>query len=186
VILSAGEPLVKAAMVCLAEVWPRCLPFEQLRRLAQTRLGCTGDQTPEAVAHDVEVLGQSLLQFYTSAAMSLVELHVHPPRLPERIGQRPAASPLARLQATAGNRVTNLRHESVGLGEFERQLLRHLDGTRDRAALLEVLTDLAMAGELEVEENGVPVKDSPRLGDLIRRAVDRQLSLLQHNALLIG
>lgn len=53
-----------------------------------------------------------------------------------RQGKRAAAaSPLARVQADKGGRVTNLRHELVHLGAFERQLLRLLDRTRTRADL---------------------------------------------------
>jgi hypothetical protein len=132
---------------------------------------------------DTRQLGQSLLTCYTSAS-SLVELHVHPPRLALIPGERPLATPLARLQATRGNQVTNLRHELVGLGDFERHVLRHLDGTRDRAALADVLTALVREGALTVQEGGQVVEDGQKLTSRLGQALDEQLPKLARNALL--
>src|SRR5205823_754429 len=73
--LHAREPLVKAAMLHLAEAWPRAVPFAELRDAARARLG--GPAKPDPVA-DTQALGQALLTFYASASTSLVELSLCP------------------------------------------------------------------------------------------------------------
>jgi hypothetical protein len=53
------------------------------------------------------------------------------------------ASPLARIQARAGETVTTLLHTSIEIRDpVARRLLVLLDGTRDRAALTEELLPL--------------------------------------------
>src|SRR5207248_2961682 len=80
---------------------------------------------------------RGLVDCYLSS--DLVEFHAHAPRLVQQAGERPAVSPVARRQARVGRAVTNRLHATVQLNDLERQLVAHLDGTRDRAALVEVL-----------------------------------------------
>jgi methyltransferase-like protein len=182
--LSSRDPLVKAAVVHLAGRWPHAVPFTSLRDTARSRLSGSGKADAAQVATDTQVLGQALLTFYASASTSLVELSLCPPRLPEAISERPTASSLARVQAASKSWVTNLRHEQVWLGEFERQLLRLLDGNRDLAVLLPALAELVEQGELTVEEQGQAVRETGRLTELLGQAIERQLPLFQRNALL--
>src|SRR5262249_41685700 len=128
-------------------------------------------------------LGLNLLHLYTA---NLVELHVHSPPFVPAVSELPVASPLARLQAAAGAAVTNLRHERILVNELDRQLLRHLDGSRDRAALLEVLTGLAEDGLLAVQEGGQPVRDRAGSQRAFAPSLDQSLSGLARKALLAG
>jgi hypothetical protein len=68
---------------------------------------------------------------------AIVNLHVHPPSLATRAGERPCASPLARLQARAGQeQVTSLLQTRVRLADPNAlRLLALLDGSRQRAEL---------------------------------------------------
>ena len=69
-----------------------------------------------------------------------VELYVHPPRLAAVAGERPCASPVARWQARRQTRVTNLRHESLGIDDpLALKLLTLADGTHTRADLAAAL-----------------------------------------------
>ena len=65
-----------------------------------------------------------------STMMSLFEtgtldICVHPPTVADLVSDRPTAAPLARLQATSGNTVTNQRHENVRLDDFCRFLVKN-------------------------------------------------------------
>ena len=112
--LTTDEPAAKAAMLALGAAWPDAVPVAEL-----------GSGEP---------LHGLLLQAY---AANLVQLHVWTPALATAPSERPVASPLARLQAAEGTRVTNLRHATVEVpDELGRRLITLLDGTRDRAALL--------------------------------------------------
>ena len=116
----------------------------------------------------------------------LVEVYTQPPRFTLEVGERPVASALARPQARSGRWVTNLRHESVLLDEVGQRLLWHLDGSRDRAALRDLLVVLVRDGELSVEEGGQPVTAADQLGDFAEKTVAAQLPELARRALLVG
>jgi methyltransferase-like protein len=115
--LTTDEPLAKAAMLALGAAWPDAVPVSELG--------------------DGEALQSLLLQAY---AANLVQLHVWTPALATTPSARPRASALARLQATEGSRITNLRHATLEVtDDLGRHLIRLLDGTRDRPALLREL-----------------------------------------------
>ena len=82
--------------------------------------------------------------------------------------------------------VTSLRHESIALGEFERQLLILLDGKNDRSELCNQLTNLISCGVLKVEQDGPRVREARELRQLVSRILDDQLVKVAHAALLVG
>jgi SAM-dependent methyltransferase len=129
--LTTDHEAVQAAFVRLGEAWPAALPVADL-----------GDDP--AVA-------ETLRRAY---AANLVHLHVWAPDAVTAPSERPVASALARLQAAEGKRVTTLRHTGVEVpDELGRRLIRLLDGTRDRAALLRELE--RPADELERSLEGL-------------------------------
>ena len=185
VTLSSSAPIVKAAMLCLADAWPHAVPFADL--CAQARARLTADAGDAAArAHEASQLGDCFLRCYTSASGSLLELHIHAPRFTTNLSDWPTASPLARWQAQHGARVTNLRHEEVTLTEFDRYLLPLLDGTRDRETLAAELRVVVDAGKLNVAQHGVPVRDEERLREILRTAVGEQLPRIATAALLLS
>jgi SAM-dependent methyltransferase len=108
----------------LAQAWPRALPV-------------TDDE--------------AMLRAF---AIGDVQLHVWAPALPAEVPERPVASALARLQAARGTLVANLWHASVDVpDDLGRRLITLLDGTRDRAALMDELQ--RPAGELERSLEGL-------------------------------
>jgi methyltransferase-like protein/SAM-dependent methyltransferase len=185
--LSIDHPASKAAMLCLAETWPRPLPFPGLLSLARSRLGLDGDVfiAPDA-AIDAQVLAANLLRAYGYSA-SLVDLHVHAPCPVLEAGERPVASLVARYQARQGARVTNLRHERVVLDGLECFLLRRLDGSHDRRALVDSLEDGPLAdGTLALSQEGDQVRDALQTRRELAAGVEERLQWLARSALLIG
>lgn len=154
--MSTRHPLAKAALSCLGEAWPRALAFADLLEQVKSK--------------DARALAEIL---YWSAAAGLVELHACPVRCAARAGERPLASRLARLQLRHGPEVTTLRHSTVTVeGALERELVLLLDGTRDRAALLEALAAFAASHALR--------PDTPINAAELERALEKlaRLSLL--------
>jgi hypothetical protein len=135
--LSTDHPLSKAAMVCLIQRWPALLPFGALICEAQAMLAEVAGQVAAGPVdqEQVEVLAANLLKAFATSE-NLAQFYPCAPRFTLETGARPVASAWARLQAEAGPEVTNLRHERIDLEAQQRQLLRRLDGTRDRPALL--------------------------------------------------
>ena len=135
--LTAGDPLVKAALLHLAEVWPAAVPFRDLPAAARSRLGHVPESVPTADSTRARLLLSSLLK---GAAPGAGEFSVNAPRLVTDISRRPVASPLARFQAATGAPVVNLRHQVVTVSALERLVLHYLDGS-DFAQLARVLAD---------------------------------------------
>ena len=170
VTLQASEPIVKAALLELAAAWPRRVEFGELCRRARGRVG-------GAPADDTEQVGLAVLQFYTTGGPRAIELTPRPLAVATVPGERPLVSPLARRQAGRGEPITTRRHETYQPGDFEREVLRHLDGAADGAALLTGVMGAVRAGSLTVERDGRPVADpaaaEPLLGQALAEVLER-------------
>jgi methyltransferase-like protein len=178
------DALSKAALVVMAEQWPRCFDFEELYRLSRARLREEiGDAPVEN--DDLKSFGDRMLQGY---AARVIELRVTAPRLAFSISERPVASPLARYQlANGATTVTNLRHEAVELPELPRRILMLLDGTRDTEAVATDIVKLGRAGTIGIreQEGGPAVTDPARLEALLRALVADNLPKLVRVGLLL-
>lgn len=164
-----SHPPTKALLVALAEVWPRSLAFDELLDRLQV---------------EVALLADILFSLYCGGYL---DLHLLPPLCTERVSERPLASPLARREAARGPIVTNQRRHILKLDdELARMVLLHLDGTRDRAALREVLVREAEEGRLGIEAGGEPLRSSERLGPILDALVDQTLKKMAGLALLVG
>jgi methyltransferase-like protein len=155
-----SQPLAKAALAVLAEVWPRALPFPEVLDQAHARLG-----RPRAAGRmDAEdrAVFEMFLELY---APGLATLHVSPPRFAQRASERPLASPLARWLARKTDRLPNLCHAPVTIAHPSgRHLLTLLDGTRDRAGLACEMRAFMESNRDEVA--GEPQPPAPSAGDL--------------------
>ena len=120
--LNTDHPAVKQTFAALGDVWPASRPAREL----------LGDD-PDAVR-------QALLGGH---AAGLVQLTTHAPPIAHAPADKPATTALARAQAHAGSdHVTNLKHERIPIADDDgRKLIALLDGTNDRAALLEAMQD---------------------------------------------
>ncbi|MCI0455951.1 MAG: class I SAM-dependent methyltransferase [Gemmataceae bacterium] len=181
--ITTRDCLLKAALLELAPLWPGSLPFSSLLERARERLRAAGGKVPEDQPSDAGRLGASLVYAYLPG---LVELSPRPPQFTLALSERPVACRLARLQAEAGNLVTNRRHERVTLGDSERQLLMRLDGTRDRPALAEALATLCLTGTLTARHEGLPVREAEQVWTTVNNAIPGMMTRLARLALLVG
>jgi methyltransferase-like protein/cyclopropane fatty-acyl-phospholipid synthase-like methyltransferase len=182
--LSTNDPLIKAAVAALGAAWPQAVHFSRLLGAARAACGRDGAEGCPSLAQDARTLGEVLLRAY---AGGIIELHVEPPRFVSEPGQRPVASPLARLQSRQNGKVPNLRHYNIPLEDpLGRYLLGILDGSRDRAALLEELVGLVESGELAVRGEENPVQEPQQVRELLAGELERQLVDLAERALLLA
>ena len=181
--LTTPNPITKAAMTILGRIWPRAMQFEALYKAARALL----DEQPRSAtsiappAPDEQILGADMLSCYSAA---MVNLRAAPWRFATEAAQRPKATALARLQAERGQVVTNLRHEGVTLDESSRQMLRQLDGQRDRAQVLDTMTDLVMSGALTIQQHGQRVTERAAVREALESAIDPVFAHFVHAALL--
>ncbi|OQW94974.1 MAG: hypothetical protein BWK79_03985 [Beggiatoa sp. IS2] len=130
--VATDRAFAQAALYYLGEQWPRAVPFTEMLEQAQRASG--QDATN---AENVDDTAEILLRCYLGG---LIEVYRYPPSLMISVSERPQASRLAQWQATRSQQVTNLRCESLNIANVLcLQLLPHLDGTRDRTALLELV-----------------------------------------------
>jgi hypothetical protein len=142
----------KIALCRLSESWPQTFHFSELPH-----------------GGDTARLANVVLRGYR---MGLLDLHTLPSPFPSAAGERPMASPLARLQARQGPVVTTLRHTLVDLDDaIDRCVLLLLDGTRNRGALIERVREFVRSGAVSSEEPVTAESIEVRLRRLAKEAL---------------
>src|SRR6185503_453046 len=115
-------PVMKAALMLLAERWPQPIHFSELVDNAVSKIA---NQQPVPLAAkqgaSLEV-GKTLMQGF---ALGVIDLHLYRPPFTSAASERPVSNPVAQWQARHGSRfVTGLYHKSVSMDdEIGRQLL---------------------------------------------------------------
>jgi methyltransferase-like protein/SAM-dependent methyltransferase len=179
--LTCRSPLTKSALRILQREWPQPVAFSDLLGRSRADAAAEGYSSDEASAG--EFLGSEIL---TGMAAGVVEWRVGTAPFTTEVGQVPATTPLARLQAGRGYRVTNLRGETVTLDEFHRQALKQLDGTRDTAQVTDALLALVKSSVLVLhrENDKTPVTEEAEMRMLLGAALEKVLQNLAKMALL--
>ncbi|MFO1413392.1 MAG: methyltransferase regulatory domain-containing protein [Burkholderiales bacterium] len=181
--LGTPNPITKAAMLILHERWPLGMYFEDLCLAARARLDNASvvSATPPLQADDARILGADLIECF---AAGIVEILLEPWPVGTLAGAAPRVSRLVRYQAERGHEVTNLRHESLGIDEFNRQLIGLLDGTRSRDELVDAMVDKVNTKILAIQREGKTVTDAAEVRALITKAVDENVAQLARVGLL--
>jgi len=181
--LPTSDPLMKSALQVLGDAWPAAVHFRELAARVQAlmeRSDPSQPAVPETLASDVAH------RMLTCFLFGVLELHVDPPKVAARVSERPEASKVARLLPNADGSVTNLRHEAKTLPPLRRHLLSLLDGTRDRAALLDELCEVVGNGAFAVAERGEPISDPARIRVAVAEMLAPGLQNLLVHSLLIA
>jgi SAM-dependent methyltransferase len=176
-----SDPWGKTTIAYLYEIWPEAVPFAQVRQAVETRLRNAGVMQPGEDASGK--LATALLQSYSC---SLIKAHKYVPRFVLEVSEQPQANPLTRLQARRELGITNAWHCPVHPDVLGREVLSHLDGRHDYAALLTVLTDAAVRGPLGIYENDQRVTDPVRVQGILADTLKQTLQWLANRALLVG
>jgi methyltransferase-like protein len=182
--LTTDHPASKAALIVMNRLFPHSLPIPDLLGRAYDILGTPPAERPLRFAQDQLVLCGILLRAF-SYSERLVELHTHEPFFTTTVSERPVASPWARLQAETTESLTNLRHERVEVGGLARFLLRQLDGTIDRAGLVESARRPVAEGALTMTKEGATVPPEEALATL-EGEVEETLGNLARCALFLA
>jgi len=178
-IVTVENASVQEALNYLADQFPRAIPFNDLI----TYIDKTTDSEGEATHH---LIGEILLKCYLKG---LIEWHLHPAEFTITVSEKPQTTPLARYEAKAGNRITNLRCDMVFVENVIcLHLLPYLDGTRDHEALLALLLQWVKAGTLKLkissENEEIAELDDGQMRNLMKQLLEEALTLLAQTALL--
>jgi len=171
-VIATSHPVLKSALALLGKVWPRRVPFGELLDTARARAG-TPSTDGEADRRD---LGEFLIRCY---GVGFVDLHTFPSIFVTEIPERPMTSPLIRWQLQQGPSISSLRHLPLKIEDaLGRELLALLDGTRDRAALLEELGKLVTSGATPLYREGKPVTELKTALEVLSRQLEPNLQIL--------
>jgi methyltransferase-like protein len=178
--LTTRDPLMKAAMLTLADAAPRPLHFDALVAAARAKLAAS-TPSPEAV----QSLANRLLNCHLSG---LVDFSVSPPGFTTEISARPVASPYARHRAAEGGKVINVLLETLDLDPPATLILRHLDGDHDAAALAALVTDWLKQAVDQANREAPPgtVVEPPLKAGQVDEYVAKVLSGLAKGAVLVA
>jgi methyltransferase-like protein len=179
--ITCKAPLTKLALRALRRDWPMPIAFPDL--LARCREEAAREGHPVDAGAEDFLAGEML----TGMAAGVLEWRLSPVPFTTEIPEAPSATALARLQASQGYKVTNLRGETVTLDEIHRQALRLLDGTLARAQMTEAMLSPVRRGELVLQRDGdkSPVTDEVEMRGLLGPALEKVLSNLARRALLL-
>jgi methyltransferase-like protein/trans-aconitate methyltransferase len=175
--LRTGNGITKAAAMILNEFWPRAVPFEEVVRRARTMLS---DWAVPSIGTDTEAEATLAADMLRCFGAGLVQFHATRSSFAAVPGDRPVASPLARLQAQRDTRVTNLRHEPVRIDTDLARLIQLLDGTRGRDDIERVALEWATAN---AAATGIPIPGE--MERLVKDRVDEALRQFAKSALLV-
>lgn len=129
--LTTNNPAIIAALRRLEQIWPHSERFEELVNAMLPVV------PPPQQTEAVDALAQTIFKL---AASTLADLRTCDPPLAFGVGEKPAASLLARLMAQEGGMVTTLLHTHLHLEDEQgRKFLQLLDETRDRHALTDAM-----------------------------------------------
>ena len=93
---------------------------------------------------------------------------------------------MIRWQAATGTAVTNRRHGVVTPSAIDRFVLRLLDGSRDRPALVEALAGNVLQGELELQQDGRPLTDPAAIRAVLEQELEGSLHRLGRSAVVLA
>ena len=179
--ISCKSPLTKTALRTLQREWPMPLAFADLFARSKAEAAKMGYPADAADAEDF-LAGEML----TCMAAGVVEWRLTAVPFTTVVADMPETTPLARLQASQGYKVTNLRGESITLDELHRQTLKQLDGSRNLAQLTEALMVPLKQGGLVLHQDSdkKPVTDEKEMRKLLGPALEKVLANLARKALL--
>jgi SAM-dependent methyltransferase len=157
---AASTALAFAIVEALRAAAPHALALDPIAARLRARPDSDRLLAPEGPDFEAVVLA--------SLRAGAIEPHVCAPRLASPPGDRPVASAVVRAQLAHGDLVASLAHQPVTVNDaIARRLLPLLDGTRDRAALLAALGDLAPMGSAGPAALDEHLRRLARLGLLI-------------------
>ncbi len=181
--LTTGQPLTKAALRHLTEIFPTSISFKELLAVATASVSPLLIQDAGSALAASQQLGSDILAAYAS---NIVNLKSGPDSFSTTISDRPAVSGLAREHAKTLNRVTNRLHELVNIDSFGRTIIGLLDGESDYQSILNKLVDMASSGQLVVQRDGKTLTNREDLKSVLDPTLRETLTKFAGAALLVA
>lgn len=184
VTLTTNRPLMKRMLGSLFDWWPQSVSASDLWETWKVDAErFPADWIAAEPIRSFDDFKRELLELFLSEQ---IELHTQVPKFVTEISERPVASALARHTARRAVNVTNLRHFTTELNDFERLVLVRLDGTRTVDELLQSLLADVEEGRMSLETHGSSLNCNDDARELLAQALQAALTSLAGRALLVG
>jgi methyltransferase-like protein/SAM-dependent methyltransferase len=180
-VLTSSRSVTKAALVALGQRWPAAVPFPEVWEATRGLLSQGNLIVPDEEATKRD-LAADLLECYFRGG---IELRTAAPSFAREVGERPSVSAYARWQARHAAFATNRRHERVALDPAAVHIVQLLDGTRDRAAIVDALVQLVADGTLNLSRDDERMADEADVRDALGQILDEILQRLLGHAVLV-
>lgn len=178
------EPLQKAALFYLGQVWPSAQLISDIHAAALDLLRSSGLTAEElqgeaySKAHLIEVL-------YPHCLRQEIELFPEPPPYARELPAVPQASPLAQMLCKQGQaQLHNLRGEWVELSPMHAAMLSYCNGERDQQALLEIVLNWAKKGLIRADTE--EILDEAAMRDSLADLLQQMMDVLLRQALILN
>lgn len=145
--IEIDNPLTKAVLFYLGQIWTRSASFDELIEKAELLLSEEKGESIEISEREKEILTDILFQVFCSG---MIRFHVHEPVYSAEVSEKPEASLLARWQVENNEAVSTLLSTTVAIQDsLGRELVRLLDGTRDHDQLVKDLSVFVNSDKFE-------------------------------------
>ncbi|MBP9094132.1 class I SAM-dependent methyltransferase [bacterium] len=181
--LTTGQPLTKAALRHLAQIYPASISFKELLSVATAAVAPLLIQDADSALAVSQQLGSDILTCYAS---NIINLKSSSDNFTTTVSDKPAVAGLAREQAKTLNRVTNRLHEIVNIDSFGRTIIGLLDGESDYQSILNKLAVLASTGQLVVQKDGRALTSADDLKSVLDPTLRETLNRFASAALLLA
>ncbi len=176
--LEVDHPLLKAALLCLAEIWPQSLPYETLFTLVHQRLQkdpASKDslQSPEE-GRAQDILSDAFLKLWQSGGVRWL---AHQNEWSLKVPERPSLRRINRWELEKGNpTLTTPDLIALQISEkLDRQVLLLADGSRTQGEIIQAIGDFVQTAEV-----GLPVAQAKNDNDApfadVKSAVEKSLN----------
>jgi len=178
--LSVQEP---ATALVFEKVAALGRDFVPVPRFIDGVLAESGDKIPgKDAAAKRDFVAHVLLQGYFRRMLDFI---AGPLSRRAAVSENPETLPLARWQVNNHHRISSHRLEMHNADPFIGKFIAVCDGTRDRAAIIDALTESLAKKEFQLNENNQPVTDEKRGRFIVEQLYDGALQNLRQLGLLV-
>lgn len=178
--IASEDPLLKAALIELARVWPRSLTWPELSERACALLSVRRVPESHFGANRLTTLGHDLLEL---ARLGHVRVTSEPVQAVQT-SEAPRVDALTRWEASRRFNVTGPYHQVVVLDPLTRALIRVLDGSRHKAELLAIAKELVTSATVVLRDDAADPLDETARDEALPELVRHSIALLADAGLL--
>jgi methyltransferase-like protein/SAM-dependent methyltransferase len=180
--LETAHPLAVPMLKYICSEWPCTVSFAAL--LDHVKDSTVSNAATGSLDNHTAWLAEALLSAYKGG---LLELHVAPRLVVNKVSDRPISSALARFQVKRSEYATSQIHKLFRIDDpLSRRLLELLDGNRDEASVTQSLLEFVSASQVELRENGSLLTHPDQIEAAVRRRVPEVLKAFAREGLLVG